>query len=160
MNGVLADRSAAEQRFRAAYDLLRRSPPSIRIGSPPSATASAARSSLHAARIGLPLRGVVSFHGALGSFHKPAPGSVKAKVLVCHGAADNLVPSPTSPLQGGDGAREGRLPLRRVSGRAPRLHQPGRRRHAKHTASRSATTPRRDRRSWQDMPEFLARVLA
>ena len=36
--------------------------------------------------------GVVSFHGALGSFHKPAPGSVKAKVLVCHGADDSLVP--------------------------------------------------------------------
>jgi dienelactone hydrolase len=26
------------------------------------------------------------------SFHKPAPGTVKAKVLVCHGAADSLVP--------------------------------------------------------------------
>ena len=41
---------------------------------------------LHMARIGMPLKGVVSFHGALGSFHKPAPGEVKAAVLVCHGA--------------------------------------------------------------------------
>jgi dienelactone hydrolase len=40
----------------------------------------------------MPLAAVVSFHGALGSFHKPAPGSVKAKILVCHGAADSLVP--------------------------------------------------------------------
>jgi dienelactone hydrolase len=46
---------------------------------------------LHAARIGMGLRGVVSFHGALGSFHKPAPGEVKANVLVCHGAEDAMV---------------------------------------------------------------------
>ncbi|MCY4348300.1 MAG: dienelactone hydrolase family protein [Thiotrichales bacterium] len=46
---------------------------------------------LHGARIGMDLKGVVSFHGALGSFHKPARGEVKAKVLVCHGAADSLV---------------------------------------------------------------------
>ena len=46
---------------------------------------------LHAARIGLDLRGVVSFHGALGSFHEPEPGSVRAKILVCHGADDKFV---------------------------------------------------------------------
>ncbi|MDH3712695.1 MAG: dienelactone hydrolase family protein [Gammaproteobacteria bacterium] len=47
---------------------------------------------LHMARIGMPLKGVVSFHGALGSFHRPAAGEVQAKVLVCHGAADEFVP--------------------------------------------------------------------
>jgi dienelactone hydrolase len=46
---------------------------------------------LHAARIGMPLRGVVSFHGSLGSFHKPARGSVAARILVCHGAADKFI---------------------------------------------------------------------
>ena len=47
---------------------------------------------LHSARIGLPLSGVTSFHGSLGSFHTPKPGSVHAKVLVCHGGDDSLVP--------------------------------------------------------------------
>lgn len=46
---------------------------------------------LHMARIGMPLRAVVSFHGALGSFHTPAPGSVTTNILVCHGAADAMV---------------------------------------------------------------------
>ena len=41
----------------------------------------------------MPLQAVVSFHGSLGSFHKPAPGEVKAKILVCHGADDSLVPA-------------------------------------------------------------------
>lgn len=47
---------------------------------------------LHAARTGMALAGVVSFHGSLGSLHTPAPGSVRAKILVCHGAEDLLVP--------------------------------------------------------------------
>ncbi len=46
---------------------------------------------LHMARIGLELDAVVSFHGALGSFHPPAPGGVSASVLVCHGEADAMV---------------------------------------------------------------------
>lgn len=46
---------------------------------------------LHMARIGLPLSAVASFHGALGSFHTAAPGSIQAKILVCHGEADSMV---------------------------------------------------------------------
>ena len=46
---------------------------------------------LHMARIGLPLSAVASFHGALGSFHTADPGSIKAKILVCHGGADAMV---------------------------------------------------------------------
>ena len=46
---------------------------------------------LHMARIGLPLAAVTSFHGALGSFHSAAPGSIKPSILVCHGEADSMV---------------------------------------------------------------------
>lgn len=46
---------------------------------------------LHMARIGSDLKGVVSFHGDLSSMHKPEPGSVKAKILACHGADDPFV---------------------------------------------------------------------
>ncbi|RYZ24424.1 MAG: dienelactone hydrolase family protein [Chitinophagaceae bacterium] len=48
---------------------------------------------LHGARLGLPFRGVVSFHGDF-----PEPGQAWAKdaykgaVLICHGAADSFVP--------------------------------------------------------------------
>jgi len=48
---------------------------------------------LHMARAGMDVDAVVSFHGALGSFHKPEPGSVKASVLVCHGEKDKLIPA-------------------------------------------------------------------
>jgi dienelactone hydrolase len=46
---------------------------------------------LQMARIGLPLSAVVSFHGSLGSFHTADPGSIAAKILVCHGDADSMV---------------------------------------------------------------------
>ena len=42
---------------------------------------------------GLPLAGVASFHGALGTATPASKGSVKAKILVEHGSADSLVPA-------------------------------------------------------------------
>jgi dienelactone hydrolase len=92
MSAALADPRALEARFKAAHELLasRATVDSSKIAAIGYCFGGAVV--LHAARIGMPLAAVVSFHGSLGSFHKPAPGSVKAKVLVCHGAADALVP--------------------------------------------------------------------
>jgi dienelactone hydrolase len=44
------------------------------------------------ARMGLDLRGVVSFHGGLAPVGEPAGKNVKAKILVCHGGADPFTP--------------------------------------------------------------------
>jgi len=46
---------------------------------------------LELARSGAEVDGVVSFNGALGTPMPAKPGAVKAKVLVCHGAADTFV---------------------------------------------------------------------
>lgn len=92
MTAALSDRAALEARFKAAVDFVSAQPSvdGSRVGAMGYCFGGAVV--LHAARIGLPLRGVVSFHGSLGSFQKPAPGAVKAKILVCHGGADSLVP--------------------------------------------------------------------
>lgn len=47
---------------------------------------------LNAAKMGMDLKGVVSFHGGLATVPATA-GSTKAKILVCHGAADNFISS-------------------------------------------------------------------
>jgi dienelactone hydrolase len=47
---------------------------------------------LEAARAGLPLKGVVSFHGDLQTRSPAKAETLKAKVLVLHGAADPMVP--------------------------------------------------------------------
>ncbi len=91
MNAVLNDMETGTARIRAAYQCL-----ASQSQADPSRLAAigycfGGAMALHAARIGMDLRGVASFHGALGSFHKPSPGEVKAKLLVCHGAADAMV---------------------------------------------------------------------
>lgn len=48
---------------------------------------------LEAARAGLPVKGVVSFHGGLDVPAGFQPGPITAKVLVCHGADDPFVPA-------------------------------------------------------------------
>ncbi len=91
MNAVLGDIEAADARLRAGYDTLIAQP---RVDAHRTAAIGycfGGAMALHMARTGLPLTAVASFHGALGSFHKPGPGEVKAKVLVCHGAEDAMV---------------------------------------------------------------------
>jgi dienelactone hydrolase len=47
---------------------------------------------LNMARQGVDLKGVASFHGSLTAVKPAQPGSVKAKVLVLHGADDKFIP--------------------------------------------------------------------
>ncbi len=47
---------------------------------------------LELAREGAPLFAVVSFHGLLSTDLPAAPGAVRARILVCHGDADPMVP--------------------------------------------------------------------
>jgi dienelactone hydrolase len=91
MNTVLQDMRQGEARFKAGYELLKgQSTTDAHMAAIGYCFGGAMV--LHAARIGMDLDGVVSFHGALGSAHKPTPGGVRARILVCHGAADSLVP--------------------------------------------------------------------
>lgn len=48
---------------------------------------------LEMARMGLPLRGVISFHGGLKSVSPEDAKNIKAKILVLHGAIDPYVPA-------------------------------------------------------------------
>ncbi|MBV1687259.1 dienelactone hydrolase family protein [Novosphingobium sp. G106] len=47
---------------------------------------------LEAARDGQDLRAVASFHGLLETGKAAEPGAIKARILVCHGDADPMVP--------------------------------------------------------------------
>lgn len=47
---------------------------------------------LELARDGAPLEAVVSFHGLLGTDLPAEPGGISARILVCHGDADPMVP--------------------------------------------------------------------
>jgi len=49
---------------------------------------------LQMARSGMKLAGAVSVHGSLATKQPATAGSIKAKILVCHGALDPHVPMP------------------------------------------------------------------
>jgi dienelactone hydrolase len=49
------------------------------------------------AYLGVPLKGVVSFHGSLLAPTEEQAKKVKAKILICHGAADPLTPPKEIP---------------------------------------------------------------
>lgn len=50
------------------------------------------QAALELAREGAPVEAVVSFHGLLDTQMPAEPGSVTARILVCHGDADPMVP--------------------------------------------------------------------
>lgn len=91
MNGLFADMAATSDRVKAAIDTIghNASVDKTRLGAMGYCLGGAL--SLHAARLGLPLKGVASFHGSLGKTHAAKPGDVKASLLVCHGADDKFI---------------------------------------------------------------------
>jgi dienelactone hydrolase len=93
MGGLFANVPATGEVLKAAYEQLRNHPlvDPDRIGAMGYCLGGAL--ALHAGRIGLPLKGVVSFHGALTSAHQAKKGEFKPSVLICHGEADGMVPA-------------------------------------------------------------------
>ena len=91
MNGLLEDMDTGTQRLQAAVTALTEQP-----GVDASRLAAigfcfGGAMALHLARIGIALKAAVSFHGALDSFHRAAPGTITAQVLVCHEDADEFI---------------------------------------------------------------------
>ena len=91
MTGVLNDMDSGTAALKAGYELLLSQPGVDAERTAATGYCFGGAMVLHMARIGLPLSAVASFHGALGSFHTAEPGSIQAKILVCHGAADSMV---------------------------------------------------------------------
>ncbi|MCG6578143.1 dienelactone hydrolase family protein [Pseudomonas sp. AF32] len=91
MQAALKDAKAASARFQAGLDLLKKQPQTDPDKLAAIGYCFGGKVVLDAARQGVPLAGVVSFHGALVTNTPASPGSVKAKVLVEHGALDSMV---------------------------------------------------------------------
>ncbi len=91
MTGVLNDMDTGTAALKAGYELLLSQPAVDPERMAAIGYCFGGAMALHMARIGLPLSAVASFHGALGSFHTAEPGSIQARLLVCHGAADSMI---------------------------------------------------------------------
>ena len=91
MQAALADADAAKARFNAGLDLLKQQQQTDAGKLAAVGYCFGGKVVLDMARQGVPLDGVVSFHGALATQTRAAPGSVKARVLVEHGSADSMI---------------------------------------------------------------------
>jgi dienelactone hydrolase len=91
MQAALASTEVANARFKAGLELLKAQPQTDASRLAAIGYCFGGKIVLDAARQGVPLAAVVSFHGALATATRATPGSVKAKVLVEHGAADSMV---------------------------------------------------------------------
>ena len=91
MQEALKNAATANARFNAGLDLLKKQPQTNPNKLAAIGYCFGGKIVLDAARQGTPLVGVVSFHGALATSTPATPGSVKAKVLVEHGALDSMV---------------------------------------------------------------------
>jgi dienelactone hydrolase len=91
MQAATKDAAASSKRFEAGLDLLKKQPQTDVNKLAAIGYCFGGGVVLNAARQGEPLLGVVSFHGALATNTPATPGSVKAKILVEHGALDSMV---------------------------------------------------------------------
>ncbi|MFB4393014.1 MULTISPECIES: dienelactone hydrolase family protein [unclassified Pseudomonas] len=91
MAAALKDPAAAARRFDAGLELLKLQPNTNKHQLGAVGYCFGGKVVLDAARRGVKMDGVVSFHGALVTQAPAKPGVVRAKILVEHGAADSMV---------------------------------------------------------------------
>lgn len=87
-----ADTACFRARLAAAIETLRARPEAIGLPFGAIGYCMGGQAALEVARDGHDLAVVVSFHGLLETGRRARSGAVKARVLVCHGDADPLVP--------------------------------------------------------------------
>ncbi len=90
-SAVMQDLPVAGTRFRAARIFLEAQPETDAMRVAAIGYCFGGAVVLHMARRGEDLKAVASFHGSLKTEHPAMPGSVVARVLVYHGAADAMV---------------------------------------------------------------------
>ena len=159
MNGLFADMPATGERIKAAFEQLKKHPlvDPTRIGAMGYCLGGAL--SLHAARLGLDLRGVVSFHGSLGRTHPAKPGEFKPEVLICHGEADALVPAADQQSFHAEMAELGvKYQFNSYPGAKHGFTNPEATDKGKKYGLPLAYDEKTDRQSWEDMKAFWTRV--
>lgn len=159
MNGLFADMGATGERVKAAIEQLKKHPlvDPTRIGAMGYCLGGAL--SLHAARLGIDLRGVVSFHGSLGRTHPAKPGEFKPEVLICHGEADGMVPAADQQSFHAEMAELGvKYQFNSYPGAKHGFTNPEATEKGRKYNLPLAYDEKTDRQSWEDMKAFWQRV--
>lgn len=116
---------------------------------------------LHMARLGVDLKGVVSFHGSLGAQTPAKAGEVKAAVLVCHGADDKFATQEQVDAIKKE-MKEARVDFQFVSypGAGHSFTNPEADAAGKKFNIPLVYNEAADKQSWADMQKFFKRIFA
>ncbi|MGB2957657.1 MAG: dienelactone hydrolase family protein [Bacteroidota bacterium] len=116
---------------------------------------------LHAARMGLDINGVVSFHGSLATAHPAQHGTVIASILVCHGEDDNFVTGEQMEAFEKEMDESGAdYTIITYPGARHSFTNPDADTFADKFDMRLAYNKKADEKSWADMQAFLNRVFS
>jgi len=111
---------------------------------------------IEAARAGLPVRGIVSFHGGLDFTPDPKAPPITAKMLICHGADDPFVP-PKDVAAFQDDMRRLHADYMFVA-YAGAVHSFTQKEAGDDPSKGFAYNEAAARRSWQGMKDFFAEI--
>jgi len=147
---------AAKERFLAAMQILKKHPMVDQAHIAAIGYCFGGGVVLQMARQGLDLDAVVSFHGSLATDNPAVPGAVKARILVCDGANDKLV-SPEQIKMFFMEMKNAGVDFKFVSypGAKHSFTNPDADAYAKKFNLPVGYNGEADRRSWQDMQDFL-----
>ena len=163
MQAASKDSAASSARFKAGLDLLKK-----QAQTDPDKIAAIGYCFgggvvLNAARQGVPLAGVVSFHGVLATKTPATPGSVKAKILVEHGALDSMVTTDQVTAFKAEMDKAGadyqfvNLPGAKHGFSNPEADRFG---HGDHGGPDIGYSKAADEKSWADMQAFLQKIFS
>jgi dienelactone hydrolase len=114
---------------------------------------------LEMARQGVDLDAVASFHGGLKLQTPATPGKIKAKVLVCHGADDSFIPAEeVATFQKEMKAAGADVTFISYPGSKHSFTNPEADEIAKKAGIPVAYNAEADKKSWEDMKNFLTKV--
>ena len=111
---------------------------------------------LELARSGAPLKGVVSFHGGLGTTMPASKGGVKAAVLACHGADDPYV-KPAEQAAFKDEMAKANVKYEFIS-YPDAVHSFTKAEAGNDKSTGNAYNEAADKKSWADMQAFFKKI--
>ena len=161
MQAALKDGKAASARFQAGLDLLKKQPQTDPDKLAAIGYCFGGKVVLDAARQGVPLAGVVSFHGALVTNTPATPGSVKAKILVEHGALDSMVTEDNVTAFKSEMDKAGaKYEFVSLDGAKHGFSNPDADRlsHGEHGGPDIGYNKEADEKSWADMQKFFKKI--
>ena len=160
MNSVLKLKDVGQSRFQAALEILKQQPQVDTEKIAAIGYSFGGAVVLNMARMGEDLKGVVSFYGNLSSTIHARPDSVKAKIFVCNGAADQFVSqNDIEHFKKEMTEAKADLQFKSYEGAKHGFTNPASTENGKKFSLPLAYSEKADQDSWEDMKAFLKSVL-